>query len=126
MAKTAYKLPYNVIKTASCPFPWDNIWWPGKTDNIVSESGAPRYTEGIKSRNVCVMDIATIKITKINGSIFSNNVVEDETKMAETRLICTPGNKPVMQPQNTPMTNAKINSISNICLFWYYKNSSEC
>jgi len=55
--------PYKVKTTASNPLPSFNISCPGKTERKLSSLGAPRNIEGIKSINVCVIDIATIKTT---------------------------------------------------------------
>jgi len=52
----------------------------------VSSSGAPRKIEGMKSRKVCVIDIATIKTTKaING--MPVNEESDARRIAATRFM---------------------------------------
>jgi len=44
--------PYNVNTIASWALPFFSISWPGRIERNVSSSGAPRKTEGMKSRNV--------------------------------------------------------------------------
>ena len=65
----ANRLPYAESLTASYPFPSSSNWWPGRTERAVSSSGAPRNIEGIKSINVWVIDIATIKTTSARTGI---------------------------------------------------------
>ena len=62
-----------------------------------SSSGAPRYIEGMKSRNVWVIDIEIMNnISAIAGNV-CKKVIEgiNEIKIIETRFICIPGIRPV-------------------------------
>ena len=67
--------------------PFNNISWPGRTASTESSSGAPKKTEGMKSRKVCVIVIATIKIIIETGERKARRNAEDATKNAETKLI---------------------------------------
>lgn len=55
--------------TASYPLPSNNKLCPGRIDNAVDSSGAPRNIEGIKSRKECVIDMDTIKTAKTIGKV---------------------------------------------------------
>jgi hypothetical protein len=100
--------PKRVKKTASYPFPSSSNSWPGSVDRAVSSSGAPKNIEGIKSIKVWVIDIETIKITRIKGEIKGNvrSQADRESKIAATRLICIPGERPVNVPASIPTTIA--------------------
>ncbi len=77
--------PYKVKINASYPFPWSNNLCPGNTDNEVSSSGAPKKIDGIKSRKVCVIDIATMNITRVIGEI-AEKKGKEARRNAETRF----------------------------------------
>ena len=85
--KTAVKLPQFESITASQPFPFFNNSCPGRTESSVSVSGAPKKIDGIKSTNVCVIDIATIKTMRYIGRIDENKAIEEETRIAPTRFM---------------------------------------
>lgn len=72
----------------------------------MSSSGLPRKIEGIKSRKVWVIDIATMKITRTIG-FREENKGRAEIKNAETKFTCMPGVKPVIIPAEMPKINAK-------------------
>ena len=78
----------------------------------MSSFGAPRKIEGIKSRKVCVIDIATINTTRIIGEIPRKIVVDADTRRTATRFMWMPGVKPVNVPAMMPITNAIANSKS--------------
>ena len=63
------KHPIVVNLIASYPFPCKSSLWPGKIDNAVDSSGAPRKIDGIKSMNVWTTDIEIIKQAKIIGEV---------------------------------------------------------
>lgn len=63
----ARRLPYSVKITASYALPFNSIWCPGRTERAESSSGAPRKIDGMKSRNVWVIDIEITKIARISG-----------------------------------------------------------
>ena len=54
--------PRTVKVIASCPKPFNKNLCPGSVESPVSSSGAPKNIDGMKSMNVCVIAIATIKI----------------------------------------------------------------
>lgn len=61
---------------------------------------------------VCVIDIETMKTAKDNGCIELNSGIErDASKIEATRLICIPGERPVIVPIKIPNKIAK--NISN-------------
>lgn len=49
---------------ASWAFPSLSIWWPGRMERKVSSSGAPKKTEGMKSRKVWVIAREVMNIAK--------------------------------------------------------------
>ena len=65
----------------------------------------------MKSINVWVIDIATIKVARASRGI-DWNLLTDATKITETRFMWIPGARPVNVPAMTPMSKA--NNISNI------------
>ena len=64
----------------------------------------------MKSINVCVIDIDTIKITIIIGLVIFRKKASKDNKIAPTRFICIPGTKPVKVPMVIPSNIANINS----------------
>ena len=84
---------------------------PGNIDNAVSSSGHPKNTEGIKSVNVCVIDIETMKTARYIGLIFMKIEVEREISKTPRRFIWIPGVNPVTIPARMPINKARI--ISN-------------
>jgi len=84
---------------------------PGKTERWESSSGAPKKIDGIKSRKVCVIDIATMKTTKIIGDIGSRIEVVVEIIITEIRFICIPGIRPVRVPAVIPRSKDSMNCI---------------
>lgn len=106
---------------ASYPFPSFNNLCPGKTDKIVSSSGAPKKILGIKSRKVCAIDIDTINMTIIIGLNIPSNTADKDISIDPTKLICIPGVKPVRVPKAIPNNNAissSINIIMNVRIFY--------
>ena len=85
---------------------------PGRIARPVSWSGAPRKIDGMKSRKVWVIVIATINITRIIGEIGRRSEAEIEISKIEIKLICIPGIKPVNVPAVIPSKIAIINSIN--------------
>ena len=108
----AIREPYKVRTTASWPRPSLSNWCPGRIESIVSSSGAPRKIAGMKSINVWVIDMATIKTTRARGAIVEE-VKENKSKEA-TRFMWMPGERPVNVPEITPSSNAMV--ISRIIL----------
>ena len=56
---------------------------------------------------VWVMDMATMKTTRVIIGIPANKESE-ETRIAETRLMCIPGARPVKVPESTPRSRATV------------------
>jgi len=94
--------PITVSKTASTPFPCKSNLCPGRILNAVSASGAPRNTEGIVSKNVCVTAIAIIIMLTNIGELYCINVPDILNKRMAIRLTCTPGINPVTIPNPMP------------------------
>ena len=95
---------------ASWALPCFNIWCPGKTERKVSSSGAPRNTDGIKSRKVWVIAIDVINTTKAITGIKSNAVRLD-IKITAIKFMWIPGIRPVNVPMRHPSNKARISSI---------------
>jgi hypothetical protein len=73
----------------------------------VSSSGAPKNIDGMKSKKVCVIAIATMKIKSgISGRV--EIAVMEIAKMA-MRLMWIPGIIPVIVPARMPRNRASIN-----------------
>ena len=83
----ANELPIRVKRTACCPFLFNNMLWPGKIDKTESSSGAPRNIEGIKSRKVWVIDIATMNTIKILGGTYWRKKAETVIRETAMRFI---------------------------------------
>lgn len=66
---------------------------------------------GIKSRNVWVMDIETMKTTRIIAGTPAK-VPSVATRIEEIRFMCIPGERPVNVPNIIPSRSASVNSIS--------------
>ena len=64
--------PINERTTASKPLPFISNLWPGKTEIEVDVSGAPRKIDGIESRNVFVIAMDKMIITRSNGEKIFN------------------------------------------------------
>jgi len=60
----ARREPFRVRRNASCPLPSNRSLCPGRMDRKLSSFGAPRKIEGMKSMNVWVMDMATMKVAR--------------------------------------------------------------
>jgi hypothetical protein len=60
---------------------------PGSTDNAVDSSGAPRKIEGIKSRNIWAMAIATINTTRTSGVVNCKRKGDEINNKRATRFI---------------------------------------
>lgn len=69
--------------------------------------GAPNNIEGMKSRKVWVMDIATMKMTRAIGGNEEKRANEDVREEA-IRLMCIPGKRPVIVPMRIPIRRARI------------------
>ena len=110
--RIAAKLPYAVKDIASYPCPFFNNSCPGRTESSVSVSGQPRKIEGIKSRKVCVIAIATINTARYIGFREKKRVAERVIKKAPTRFMCIPGIRPVMVPKIIPINKKSKISIS--------------
>ena len=104
MIGIATREPYKVSTTASCPLPSASNWCPGRIERNVSSSGAPRKIEGMKSINVCVIDIAAMKTTNIIGEIVEE--AKEKRRREATRFIWIPGARPVKVPADTPSNKA--------------------
>lgn len=85
---------------------------PGSTDSTVLDSGAPKNTEGMVSRKVCVIDIEMIKIDIINGEVNNSNEGEELKINNATKFMCIPGMRPVNIPAKIPILIAIIISIN--------------
>lgn len=59
--------PTTANLTASFPFPWITILWPGNIDNTVPSSGTPKNMEGINSINACEIDIEIRNMQRTSG-----------------------------------------------------------
>jgi hypothetical protein len=92
--------------TAIKPKPFSKYLCPGKTPNAEADSGAPRKIEGIKSRNVWVTAIATIKTQSTNGFVNRNKKGEAESSRTAIKFICIPGIRPVKIPAIIPKETA--------------------
>ncbi len=103
---------------ASYPLPFRSNLCAGNTESIVEPSGIPKKHEGIKSKKICVMDIAIMN--KANGVVlkYADNTGKAAITNAEIRFMCIPGTKPVMVPARKPKINANARSIklSSLCL----------
>jgi len=66
----------------------------------------------MKSRKEFVIDIVTIKITKVSGEKKRTREAERERRIAETRFVCIPGARPVIIPKIIPIKRERSNSIS--------------
>ena len=104
------------MTNASWALPSCNIRCAGRIERKESSSGAPKKMLGIKSRNVWVMDMATINITKTIGGIGERNPIE-ETRIEATRFMWMPGERPVNVPAIRPTARARI--YSNIIYFYF-------
>jgi hypothetical protein len=72
----------------------------------VSSSGAPRKIDGIKSIKVWVIAIEVINTRKMEMFDCKKTM---ERNIVATRLIWTPGSKPVKVPAKIPAISARIN-----------------
>lgn len=100
-----------------CPFPCRRRLCPGRTDKKESSSGAPKNMDGMKSMNVCVIDIETMKIIIGRVGIGVNKgKVRRERSIAEIRFMCIPGKRPVNVPARMPrrIANADRRKIESI------------
>ena len=70
---------------------------------------------GMKSINVCVIDIETMNMAIIIGSVNLRKNADDETRIAPTRFMWSPGIRPVKVPTRMPMSKAR--KISNNIIF---------
>jgi len=78
--------PYKVSTIASWALPCFSIWCPGSIERKVSSSGAPKNTDGIKSKKVCVIAIEAMKTTnEING--IASRAVKDEMRITAIRFM---------------------------------------
>ena len=93
--------------TASCALPFFNIWCPGKTERKLSSSGAPRKTDGMKSKNVWVIAREVMKTTKTISGI-AEKFAKRDIKITAMRFICIPGINPVMVPKTVPARRPRI------------------
>jgi len=69
---------------------------------LVSSEEAPKYIEGMKSMNVCVIARLTINIMSVVGE---NVVIGRLRSAAVIRFICIPGVRPVTVPARIPKKN---------------------
>lgn len=67
--------------------PFSKSSCPGKIERVVSSSGAPKYVEGINSRNIFVTDNATTKIASGNGEKCNNRNGRAVMVSAEIRFV---------------------------------------
>ena len=102
---------------ASYPLPFKSSRWAGNTDRIVDPSGIPRKHEGIKSRNMCEIDIAIMNITNAMWLKYAVNKGRAAITNAEIRFIWMPGIKPEIIPARKPKINANARSINPYALF---------
>ena len=102
---------------ASYPLPFKSNLWAGNTDKIVDPSGTPRKHEGIKSRNMCEIDIAIMNIANAIWLKYADNTGRAAITNAEIRFIWMPGIKPVRIPARKPKINANARSINPNALF---------
>ena len=122
--KTPRILPYKVKITASYPFPFNNNSCPGKTDKVVSSSGAPKNIEGIKLMKASEIVMLTIKTTRTIGWRKDKKKVKIERRKTEIKLTWIPGNIPAIVPTRIPNNKAKnnsvnIKSIENLNLYYF-------
>lgn len=62
--------------------------------------------DGMKSRKVWVIDIATMKEINASGDILLV-IVREEVRIVETRLMWIPGKRPVNVPTRMPASRNK-------------------
>ena len=111
----AIEEPITVKIIASCPRPLSKNLCPGSAESPVSSSGAPKNIEGIKSMNVCVIAIATIKIkTSFPGTPVRN---VDVKSIEAIKFIWIPGIKPVNVPAKIPKNIMSIEVIMGSMIF---------
>lgn len=103
--------PKIVKINASKPLPSFSIWCPGRIERKESSSGAPKKILGIKSKNVCVIDIETMKTANAINGIPAKKPIE-VVRRAATRFMWIPGDKPVIVPIIKPARRARMISIS--------------
>jgi hypothetical protein len=72
----------------------------------LSSSGAPRKIEGIVSRKVWVIAMAVMVMQMRSSGAWWPITGASSRRIADTRLICTPGRRPVIIPSRIPRTNA--------------------
>lgn len=84
--------PIKVSIIASNPFPSINNLCPGRIERDIDGSGAPRKTEGIESRNVFVIDMDKISITRLVGEMWFSKIGEVDTIKIANKLVWMPGN----------------------------------
>jgi hypothetical protein len=74
-------------------------------DKAVSESGAPKKTDGIKSKKECVILIEMIKTEIGIGVVNLRRYGEKDNASNDIRFTCIPGIKPVKHPHIIPNNN---------------------
>ena len=74
----------------------------------MSESGAPKYIEGIESKNewVTAIEIITVAIDRGDAMLSKNEL--RERSIIDIRFTCIPGIRPVMIPNDEPAKVAVI------------------
>lgn len=98
------KLPCVANLTASCPRPFSTSACAGSTWSSLN----PRNVAGKVSRNVCVMLMLMMNRAMPKGVVCVSNKGLAANSKALTRLMCTPGNKPVIVPPITPSRTSHI------------------
>ena len=107
-------MPDRAMNIASCPLPCNNSSCPGSTESCVSSLGQLKSIDGMLSINKCVMVIAMTHVATTMGLTTNTNEVTIEIIMVFTRLMCTPGRRPVIVPNAIPRKNATSNKKSMI------------
>jgi len=107
---TPRRQPVSAYLEASYPLPSRRNLCPGRTESADS-SGAPRNTEGIKSRKVWAIDMLVMNTIIARGEKWRRREAREEITIAATRLMWIPGRRPVMTPIPIPSKIATIISI---------------
>src|SRR3990170_1857045 len=107
------RAPRAARATAWAPSPRRSIRWPGRTPRAVSSEGAPKKTEGTKSKTAWLAPVETMNTASRRGTASaSGDMGRDartraqaawvETTRAATLFTWSPGDRPVTSPAARP------------------------
>jgi len=108
--KIPIKLPREERKIAKCALPFNKSSCPGKTESAVSSSGAPKYVEGMNSRNKFVTESVTIKIARGKGEKCESKNGRAVIVSAEIKFVWSPGISPQIIPKKIPRIIGRMSS----------------